>query len=109
MKTEEDLMAEEWQNAGFRVIGGMRPYWTQKVFMCRSFAAMNAVGFGFIGYCTGTKHGIIAEALLGILLGLFGAVFGYIFGLALVYSSRAVANWKVKQWKSKKIQEGNPV
>jgi hypothetical protein len=104
MKMEEDLMAEEWQNAGFLVIGGNRPYWTQKVLMCRSFTALHAIAFGFIGYCLGTSQGIAAAALFGILLGLFGAVLGYGLGLAYVYSGRAIATWKLKKFK-----ERNPV
>jgi hypothetical protein len=101
MKTEEDLMADEWRNAGFH---GSRPYWTQKLLMCRGFAVIHAIAFGFIGYCLGTGHGIAAVALLGLLLGLFGTAFGYGAGLALVYSGRAIATWKLK-----KFQERHPV
>jgi hypothetical protein len=105
MKTQEDLMAEEWRNAGFRIVGGGRPYWTQKLLMCRGFAVIYAAAFGFVGYCLGSDHGIAAETLFGLTLGLFGALLGYGSGLVWVYSGMAIASWKLKKRKSKKIQE----
>jgi hypothetical protein len=94
-------MAEAWRGAGFRVIGGSRPYWTQKQFMARSYGIICSLVFGFIGYCLGEDRGLAAELVLGLPLGIFGAAFGYGGGLFMVYSGRAVAARKLKRLQQK--------
>lgn len=97
MSTEEDQMAEAWRRAGFKVIGGGRPYWTQKLLMTRSLAVICGLLFGFIGYVLGMEHGLAAEAVGTALFGFPGAVFGYGFALSMIYSGRAVAARKLKK------------
>jgi len=102
MSAEEDAMADAWRQAGFKVIGGGRPFWTQK----RNFIFWNiilwVIAFGFIGYCVGSPYPIRAQLVLVAVTGLAGAIMGAGQGLLMVYTCRAVASRKLGRILEKK-------
>jgi hypothetical protein len=64
--------------------------------MTWSYALLNALAFGFIGFCLGTKNGVKAEVILSLFFSVPGAIWGAFLGFMQVFIGRRIAAWRVR-------------